>query len=1266
MTMRHVFAPLHVKSQFFLRLSALFIPSALLILVVSFFIYRSEVERDLNRSKIRETLGVAAGAETIRHKLNIVAVNLKYLADHDALNQVIERPDIPGMSHLEQDFSHFIHSVRMYDKVRWIEAGKERFRVEFRGGKAVVVPPALLQNTLNRYYVAAVRGLKPGDIYVSPFDLNIENDKIEVPYKPVIRLATPLSDRSGKGRGFIVLSYLGKDLLDDFVKAASRFTGNMMLLNRDGYWLRSPVSEDEWGFMFGREENFATRYPSVWRRMVDMERGQFQTGEGLWTVDTIRPSAVVSDSPDGFSPHPGREGQEPDRWKIVSHLPASAIEGAGSEHVAAIIWFSLPLLLIAFLGSWRLAWTWIGRMEAQAETKQIAARMSMLLENLGEGVFGLDADGLCIFINPAALAMVGYAHDEVIGRSAHHLFQDTGVLDFSARDRSRTPAADKRRSGEDWFVKKDGTRFPVQLFDTPIVQSNAVVGAVVAFQDISERRWAEDAIRKQIEFTELLISNASAAIFVLAEGHKVLYWNKACEKLTGVPAADVIGTGDHWKPFYAYERPCLADLVLEGRTGDNSLYAIITPSPLLQGGLHSEGWFRNLGGSDRYLTIESAPIRNAEGKAFAAIESIQDITEHKRTEEAQRESESRYRMLIENSPDTVFLQSEGYFIYLNSAGVKLFGASCPEDLLGTRVIDRVHPDTRPLVRERMRMLMEERRPVGVAQETYLRLDGTPVSVEVLATPFSYYERPAAQVIVRDVTERKQMVSELQSVKQRLELAIDSGQLGIWDWDIEKDEMVWNDRMLELYGLTRGQLTGTGRDWRQNIHTDDVQRAVAAIESAISDGLDYEVEFRTLHLGGGSREIKLDGIVVRSAEGKAMRMIGMSRDVTERKHLEAQLRQAQKMEAIGTLAGGIAHDFNNILTAIVGYAHLMHIRMHVDDPLLDDVREILRSADHAAQLTKSLLAFSRKQSMKVELVELGELVRSFEQFLTRMIGEDVDLRIEADGDLGVIADRSQLEQVLMNLATNARDAMPHGGMLSIQASREEIREGFVRTRGFGKEGIYARLSVRDSGTGMDEEVCRRVFEPFFTTKEMGKGTGLGLAIAYGIVKQHQGYIDVSSTLGKGTSFHIYLPLAAGERDRAQNLLEVRGKLPEGSETILVVEDNEDVQRIIRRMLERAGYSVITANNGDEAIPVFHAHGSKIELVITDVIMPKKNGLQLYEELRRRNPAIKILFMSGYTADVVTLKELTSAGLPFLAKPVDPKALLMQVREILAKR
>ncbi|ABK98763.1 PAS/PAC sensor hybrid histidine kinase [Pelobacter propionicus DSM 2379] len=385
------------------------------------------------------------------------------------------------------------------------------------------------------------------------------------------------------------------------------------------------------------------------------------------------------------------------------------------------------------------------------------------------------------------------------------------------------------------------------------------------------------------------------------------------------------------------------------------------------------------------------------------------------------------------------------------------------------------------------------------------------------------------------------------------------------------------------------------------------------------------------------------------------------DITEQKLLEAQLGHAQKMEAVGQLAGGVAHDFNNILTAIIGYGNLLQMKVGGDETLEKYVNQILYSAERAATLTNSLLAFSRKHIIHVREVSLNEIIARAEKLLSRLVPEDIELRVLVGPDCSILADSTQMEQVLMNLVTNARDSMPDGGRLTISTEPAFLDREFVHRQGYGEPGSFVKVTFSDNGVGMDEGIRERIFEPFFTTKETGKGTGLGLAIVYGIVKQHEGYIDVSSQPGRGTTFTIYLPLITAT-DQPAHSPDSR-TLPRGTETLLLAEDEPLVRVITKTILEEFGYTVIEAEDGVDAVDRFQEHRERIQLIILDVIMPKKNGRQAYDAIRLIRPEVKALFMSGYADDILSSKGIRDEELHFVPKPLDQSILLHKVREIL---
>ena len=434
---------------------------------------------------------------------------------------------------------------------------------------------------------------------------------------------------------------------------------------------------------------------------------------------------------------------------------------------------------------------------------------------------------------------------------------------------------------------------------------------------------------------------------------------------------------------------------------------------------------------------------------------------------------------------------------------------------------------------------------------------------------------------------------------------------------------------------------------------------AALPIVILTGLDDE-EMGLKAVESGAQDYLMKG------EINSRVLIRAIRYAMDRKRLEDQLLQAQKLEAIGSLAGGLAHDFNNILTAITGYSELSLRRLGEEDPIRKNIQEIYKASQRAGDLTRQLLAFSRKQVMQPRVLNLNGIISNMERMLRRLLGEDIELatRLESKG-VQVKVDEGQIEQVIMNLAVNARDAMPNGGKLTIETDVTTLGEDAAqRLLGLGA-GPYVRLTVSDTGSGMDAEVRGKIFEPFFTTKQRGKGTGLGLATVYGIVKQSGGHIAVASEPEKGSTFQVYLPQAAGEISAAAREKPAPAPSAQGSETILLVEDEEAVRDLLREVLQGKGYRVLEARDGFEALRLSTGHSGSIDLLLTDVIMPKMNGRELAERLKPERPKTKVLYMSGYTDNAIVHRGVLEDGTAFLQKPFTPETLAQKVREILDK-
>lgn len=476
----------------------------------------------------------------------------------------------------------------------------------------------------------------------------------------------------------------------------------------------------------------------------------------------------------------------------------------------------------------------------------------------------------------------------------------------------------------------------------------------------------------------------------------------------------------------------------------------------------------------------------------------------------------------------------------------------------------------------------------------------------------------------------------------------------------------NPEFTNITGYTL-QDVDCGRDWLEKAHPDPSYRE-KVIEAwkidrlsgegksvdrefviTCKDGQTKYIEFRTTYLNDYGINVLTD--ITRQKQAKE-----------EKEKLQTQLFHAQKIESIVQLAGGIAHDFNNIISAIMGYGEILKIKIDKDDPRRKYAENILASSEKAAALTQSLLAFSRKKAVELKPQKINTLIRSLEKMLRRLLTEDIELEIMLeDPDVSVMADKMQIDQVLMNLASNARDAMPRGGKFIIETKRVKPDIEFLQMHGCSEQGEYALISIKDTGIGMDKTTKEQIFDPFFTTKEVGKGTGLGLSVAYGIIKQHNGFIDTYSDLDVGTTFFIYIPAIKTTEEEKPEILEIDG----GSETILVAEDDTELRNITTTMLDMAGYTVIEAVDGEDAIKKFMEYKDNIDLLFFDIIMPKKNGKEAYEEIKKINPDIKVLFTSGYTREVVIDKGVHDKTVDFINKPLSSYDLLNKIRKVLNK-
>ena len=649
------------------------------------------------------------------------------------------------------------------------------------------------------------------------------------------------------------------------------------------------------------------------------------------------------------------------------------------------------------------------------------------------------------------------------------------------------------------------------------------------------------------------------------------------------------------------------------------------------------------------------------GIGLAARDLKKHIGEGYRAREALRESEARYRTLAENSPVGIWqLTEDGNTIYANPAMCSMLEIEGPEKLTGRNYSSFLTPESLEITRRE-----HARRREGIASSYEVEIVGKRGgrrNVVIYGAPIFTAKRKLQSLIGTfiDITGRKQAEEE----RRKLSSAVEQSPAIVLITDTRGNIEYVNPRFTQVSGYTLEEVFG--KNLRVLKSGETSEQEYKQLWETITSGKEWKGEFRNRKKNGKLYWEEAIISSIKNEENRITHFLKVAEDITERKNLENQLLQAQKMEAVGRLAGGIAHDFNNLLTVITGYCNLLLDGLDDDSPLRNDLEEIKKAGNRATSLTGQLLAFSRKQVLQPKVLDLNALIGDMEKMLHRLIGEDIELATVLNKNPGRIkADPGQIEQVIMNLVINAKDSMPKGGKLTIETGNVYLDEEYSEQHVAVIPGNYIMLAITDTGTGMDRETLVKIFEPFFTTKEKDKGTGLGLSTVYGIVKQSGGYIFAYSEVSSGTTFKIYLPQwrETFEKGRQES---ASVETLKGSETVLLVEDEDSVRNLTRRVLRKHGYTVIEAAGGKQALEICREYPGEIHLLLTDVIMPRMGGKELSEELIRRYPDMKVLFVSGYTENAILNHGVLKEGINFLQKPFSPVVILKKVREVLHTR
>jgi len=869
--------------------------------------------------------------------------------------------------------------------------------------------------------------------------------------------------------------------------------------------------------------------------------------------------------------------------------------------------------------------------------------LNLCIDRMPLGYILWDAEYRVREWNSAAERIFGWTCGEARGKHA-------GELMFSA-DPSHIEClrAAAGRGGESLpavcpGINREGRKFLSEWYNTTLRDASGGMSGILSLvHDISGREQAEQELRDSRKLFQTIIDSEPECVKLLNPDGTLIMMNRAGLDMIQAESLDTVKgrsicpliTSDHRDAFIK-----LTERVFQGGSGTLAFEMV------------------GIQGRRLWLETHAVPLRNDKDEVIALLGITRDVTERKRAEAVlQKERDFTNAVLDTVASLVLVLDRTGTIVRFNRACEEISGYPAAE-AVGKIAWDLlVPPEQAEGVKGDFQKLVAGMFPSRYENEWVAR-DGTRKLVAWSNTALLAQDGSVEYVIATgiDITERRKADDLLLQEKRFSDAVIDSLPGVFYVCDEQGRLIRWNNHEKEMTGYSVEELTNKNV---LELFGQDRDAVAKAMQEVFTTGR-AALEARLVTKSGMVLHFFLTGY--RMVLNGRQYIVGVGIDISERKRLEEQLRHSQKMESIGTLAGGIAHDFNNILTAIIGYGSILQMKMDAGDPLRHSAEQIMSAANRASTLTQGLLAYSRKQVLNTRPVSVNEIILKVELLLRRLIGEDIDLKtMLSDEDVTVMADSGQLEQVLMNLATNARDAMPGGGSLFIETERLVLDEETAKAHECGKPGRYALITVTDSGVGMDDKTRERIFDPFFTTKELGKGTGLGLAMSYGIIRQHSGMIAVSSEAGKGTTFKICLPLADAEvrEEQPVDLPPILG----GTETILVAEDDQSVRELTSHMLREFGYQVIEAVDGEDAVRKFMDNKDRVKLLLLDVLMPKKNGREVYTKISIFQPGIKALFLSGYTADIMHQKGLIEPGFNFIMKPVPVNELLRKIRAVI---
>ncbi|MGA7513067.1 MAG: PAS domain S-box protein [Candidatus Sulfotelmatobacter sp.] len=890
-------------------------------------------------------------------------------------------------------------------------------------------------------------------------------------------------------------------------------------------------------------------------------------------------------------------------------------------------------------------------LEALAESEQ---RSRTLVEALPDAILVHSEDKI-VFVNPFCVRLLGAAGPEqLLGKDINEIVNPDDLPAIRNRIQDCYASGTASPPMESVLIACDGSSVEIEAVAIPICWNGAPAIEVVA-RDIRDRKRAERAVQ---DWQERLVLAQKA-------GLRIGLWD------WDAVANTVIWSDETYRQF-GYTRDTFSGRVEEAVTRihpeDRPRVEDAIRKVIAGGGEYAQQYrlvWPN--GTTCWVDAHGVMVRN--GSTHMLGIGV-DITDLKKTEQSLQESEEKYLLLLNSAAEAIYgLDLEGNCTFCNPACLRLLGYGAPKDLLGKNMHGLMHhtrADGTPYPEQdcEIYVAVREGRASHVTHEVLWRADGTSFQAEYWSYPmYKAGELVGAVVTFLDISDRKRAEQALRQSEEKYRELFENATYGIFRSQLDGALLDVNPALVAMLGYSSKEELLT-RNLSRDLYDDPADRR-SILDSYGPSGRVSGCEVNWRRKDGKIIVVRISGGAFRAQDGSFSHFEVIVEDITGRRSLEAQFRQAQKMEAVGLLAGGISHDYNNLLGVILGNADLL-LETAPTGAQQHYTEQIKKATRRAAELTRQLLAFSRKQVLYPVILDLNVVVRDVGKILQRLIGEDVQIVTDLETSLdSTRADRGQIEQILMNLATNARDAMPNGGKFTIRTANAELGPDDVALYPYAKLGRYVRLSVNDTGVGMTDAIRHRVFEPFFTTKAEGRGTGLGLATVYGIVKQSTGYIWVSSAPGAGATFEIYLPRVDEKAPPLISGLEERSAYPRGTETILLLEDEESLRQVTCECLTTNGYNVLQAGRGNHAIEVAEQYKGPIALIVSDVVLPDMSGPSVAAKVRALHPEAKVLYVSGY-AEVPVAQQLIAEGAVLLQKPLSRGDLLSKVDEMLHLR